>query len=260
MDFTFGIITAGGYDDYIKTCVESIREEKIPHYEIIIVGDTSIKGDDITNIPFDESVKAGWITRKKNIIVSNAKYENIVLLHDYLALQRGWYQGFLTFGNDFDICVNKIMDIFGRRFRDMPFFDSFHTLNLGFGNLVPFNYEPHHKLNKLLYISGTYYVIKKNIALKYPLDESLCHNMGEDVILCQLLASNNVMMKMNPNSTVYLLKDKFSSNVEIEKEELDNLLNMDDEEIEFIFQRNCFLQRKFAEDVKATKQPLTGTI
>ena len=256
MEFTFGIITAGGQDTYIQKIVESIRAESIPKYEIIIVGDTVVRGDDITNIPFDESVKAGWITRKKNMITSRAKYENVVLLHDYVALQRGWYEGFLKFGNDYDICVNRITDTFGRRFRDMPFFDSFHNLNLGFGNLLPYTYKLPDRLNKLLYISGSYYVIKKHIAEKYPLDESLCHNMGEDVILCQTLASNNILMKMNPHSTVKLLKDKFSSNVEIDADNLERLLQLDEDEIDLIFQKDCFYQQKF---IMATKQPLNYT-
>lgn len=32
--------------------------------------------------------------QKKNIIVLNAKYENIVLLHDYVKLGDNWYKGF----------------------------------------------------------------------------------------------------------------------------------------------------------------------
>lgn len=256
MEFTFGIITAGGQDTYIQKTVESIRAESIPKYEIIIVGDTAVRGDDITNIPFDETVKAGWLNKKKNTILFNAKYENVVLLHDYVALNKGWYEGFLKFGNNFDICVTKIIDISGNRYLDLLLFDTFHTLNLGFGNLLPYNYSLPDRLNKLLYVTGSYFILKKSIGTKYPLDESLCHNMGEDVVMCQTWALNNFKMKMNPYSEVKLLKDKFSLNVEIGAEQLERLLSLDDDEIDFLFERACHLQQKF---IISRKQSQYGT-
>jgi hypothetical protein len=69
MDFTFGIITGGNSDDNIQIMVDSIRGQEIPNYEIIIVGKTNIKGEDITSIPFDETIKNIWHTKKKNLIV-----------------------------------------------------------------------------------------------------------------------------------------------------------------------------------------------
>ena len=84
MDFTFGIITSGEYDNFIIQIIESILNNNIPNYEIIIVGNTKLKETDKLKILyFDETIRTSWITRKKNIIIWNAKYENIVLLHDY---------------------------------------------------------------------------------------------------------------------------------------------------------------------------------
>jgi len=66
MEFTFGIITAGDNDHYIQTIIDSIRENHIPIYEIIIVGNTKIQQDGIIRVfEFDETIRAGWITKKK---------------------------------------------------------------------------------------------------------------------------------------------------------------------------------------------------
>lgn len=66
MDFTFGIITTGEYDNFILDIIESIVKNNIPNYEIIIIGNTKIKEmDNIKILYFDETIKSGWITRKK---------------------------------------------------------------------------------------------------------------------------------------------------------------------------------------------------
>ena len=66
MDFTFGIITGGYNDPFIHIIIESIYNNHIPNYEIIIVGQTTIlPTDKITILDFDESIHDRWITRKK---------------------------------------------------------------------------------------------------------------------------------------------------------------------------------------------------
>ena len=85
MDFTFGIITNNAN---INPIISSIEKLKIPNYEIIIVCNknnyTEYEHISENVIPFDESIKPNWITRKKNLICQKAKYDNIVLLHDYI--------------------------------------------------------------------------------------------------------------------------------------------------------------------------------
>jgi hypothetical protein len=49
-----------------------------------------------------------------------------------------------------------------------------------------------------MYISGAYFIIKKQIALQYPLNEKLVWGQGEDVELSQRLTDNNIVLKCNP--------------------------------------------------------------
>ena len=83
MDFTFGIITNGNNDFFLSKVIDSIIKEKIPNYEIIVVGNTKLL-ENIQVVNFDEKYKINWVTKKKNIITNLAKYENIVYLHDYI--------------------------------------------------------------------------------------------------------------------------------------------------------------------------------
>ena len=146
--------------------------------------------DSIQCIDFDESIKPNWITRKKNMISQRAQYDHIVFLHDYVALCEDWYRGFIEFGSNFDICVTKIKTIHGIRFRDYTLFP--HDLGYPYNEraLLPYDYIVTSKLNKLLYISGTYYIMKKRIALSYPLNELLCWGHGEDAELSKRLSGS----------------------------------------------------------------------
>lgn len=74
MDFTFGIVSNGDNQTFLNKVIDSIENENIPKYEIIIVGNVRIERTNTIVIPFDETIKKGWITKKKNIITNNSKY------------------------------------------------------------------------------------------------------------------------------------------------------------------------------------------
>jgi hypothetical protein len=240
MDFTFGIITNGENDHNINIMIDSVYKNNIPNFEIIIVGNTTIKpSDKITVFYFKENVKPAWITKKKNIIAKNAKYENIVLLHDYIKLDDNWYEGFLKFGNNFDWCVNKIINIDGSRFRDYTLFSNkVDFLNINYSPadidnyfnencLLPYNFVNSIKTNKYMYISGSYYVIKRDIALKHQLNENLCWGQGEDVELSKRLHANGIIIQCNQFSSVKLLKykDRVLWEREVSNEKLQKFIN-----------------------------------
>lgn len=203
MNFTFGIITSPGSDIFIQQIVDSICEENIPNYEIIIIGgNTAYNSDELKVIPFDESQKRMWITRKKNLITQNAKYENIVYLHDYVIFLPGWYNGFLKFGNDFEVCMNPILNTDNTRFRDWTLW--FPDPNPDRQRLLPYDVTD---LSKFMYISGAYWIAKKRLMEKFPLDESLSWGDSEDVKWSRQVREI-CDFKININSYVKLLKYK----------------------------------------------------
>ena len=54
MDFTFGIITGGENDKMINEIIDSIENENIPNYEIIIVGNSNLVRKNTKLINFDD--------------------------------------------------------------------------------------------------------------------------------------------------------------------------------------------------------------
>ena len=236
MDFSFGIITNETSCDLLDIIIDSIELQYIPNYEIIIIGNVNIKRKNTIVIPFDESIYPCWITKKKNIITQHAKYENIVYMHDYVKLEDDWYNGFLLYGNNFDIISNKILNMYNRRFRDLVLNRNFlegkkllngqrtHVIINGLdewiqttdnillyepnGNEILLDYTIDLKLfQRYIYISGTYWVAKKHVMTEFPLNENLLHGQGEDVDWTQMVREKYIF-KFNVNSTCGLLRDK----------------------------------------------------
>jgi hypothetical protein len=156
-------------------------------------------------IPFNENIKRGWITAKKNIITKESKYDNIVYLHDYIKLDDGWYEGQLKSGNDFKIRMDKIINLDGQRFRDWCIWPhNNNTMDNFIGRECLIPYDIIH-LSKYMYISGAYWIAKRDVMLEFPLNESLSWGEGEDVVW-----SKQVRLKydfnMNQNSSVRIMK------------------------------------------------------
>lgn len=209
MNFTFGIVTSGAADDNVNVVIDSIEKLNIPEYEIIVVGNSYVSRENTTIVPFDENVRPAWITRKKNIITQLARYENVVYSHDYIVYNHDWYQGWVEYGSDYKVCMNRILNADGTRYRDWciwphnnNFVDGIVTRQRGC--LIP--YDMTH-LSKYLYFSGAYWVGKKDVMTEFPLNENLLWGQSEDVEWSMRIREK-YKFSINKNSSVQLLKYK----------------------------------------------------
>jgi hypothetical protein len=212
MKWTFGICL--GSTAYLKPLVDSICNQEdigVSDYELVLVGQRSKEAVDILQdkanmgvrilfVDFDESQKPAWITRKKNIITQVASNENICYTHDYVGLCKGWYKGYKSFGDNWDVCMNPIRRIDGRRFRDWVIPQQW------WGDPKFVDYHDSSFVSQM-YISGTYWCGKKSFMHKNPLDENRCWGHGEDIewsARCRKYWN----YKLNNLSVVKLLKEK----------------------------------------------------
>lgn len=209
MKFTFGIITDGNANTNLNPIVDSIEKQNIPEYEILVVGNNSISRKNTKVISFDESIKPKWITRKNNLITLNSKYDNIVYTHDYIIFEDDWYDGYLKFGENFKICMNKILNSDSSRYIDWVIWP--HNKNFMDNIVLPnreclIPYDMTH-LSKYQYISGAYWVAKKDVMMEFPLDENLVWGQGDDVIWSRLVRKK-YNFSINRFSSVKSLKLK----------------------------------------------------
>jgi hypothetical protein len=221
--FTFGIVTDGSPEgaDRVRRILARIAAENIPAYEVVVVGTCPGLEQDshLRVIPFDESQRPRWITRKKNLITRNARFDNIVYMHDYLLPEPGWYAGWQIFGSAFHACMNPILNADGERFRDWTLFYDASVqpakdfAGAGrFDNLLPYSETG---LSKGMYFSGAYWVAKRDIMREFPLDERLSWGEGEDVIWSHQFRERYIF-SINTHSSVRIFgkkKDRYFSEI-----------------------------------------------
>lgn len=254
MNFTFGIVTDFSNETQLLNLIYSIEKQKIKNYQILLVGciqdaeifDSFTKNRRVQIIDFNENIKNGWITKKKNLIVENALYENIVFLHDYLELGTDWYDGFQKYGQDFEIITNKIFNKDLTRYRDWTLspqnYDKISKiLHKNSEFLLPYEETT---LTKLMYISGAYWVAKKSVMLEFPLNENLCWGEGEDIEWSHRVRKKYTF-KLNPNSTIKLQKQKKVEVKLISKNNLILLRNNESKILLKLFNRIFYKFRKY---------------
>jgi len=208
LQWTFGIITDGSNPSYIKRIYNSIIDLDIhkDNFEIRVVGGDSPGLENLIHIPFDESRKKAWITKKKNIIFETSKFNNISIGHDYIFYKKDWYNGFNVYGEEWDVCMCRIASKQGFRYRDHCSWYCEPGQSPGANTVNLLEYDDLSQTNKQ-YISGSYFCAKKDFMLRNPLQERLSWGQSEDVEWSYRVRKM-WNYKFNKSSTVQFLKDK----------------------------------------------------
>lgn len=234
MNITFAIcVSPNANIDYLENLIYSIMDmlwDEDEAYEIICCGDFAtsyhFKSPTFTVIPFDESVRPGWITRKKNLMVQAAKYENIVIVHDYYLFDELFCRGMARF--DFDnpewkIMTNTIWTFEGERSADWLVNQRYMDRALEAfphfaGELMaiapnengprwvcglPYNVSD---LTHIQYISGAYIIAKKDVLLECPLNETIGWGDSEDIIWSQDVIQHGYKFHFNPLIAAFIQK------------------------------------------------------
>ena len=216
-------------------------------YEVVVVGNVQSRWKNTAVIEFDElEGKPGWISRKKNIGADSAKYENLVMMHDYIELSPGWYEGYLNFGENFDICMNKIYKCDGSRFTDWTLCVSFYEAFKGKYGLSPYKillpYDMGSRYSKIMYVSGAYFVVKKYVMKAFPVDEKRLFGESEDVEWsCRVRRFFDFSLNQNSKVIVNRLNKRNLRSV-IEKRVENIIRELSDDKIKEISETSsCFL-------------------
>ena len=208
--WTFGIITNGKVAQWIDQIIRSIREQKIPHYEIIVCGTYLDRQEkDVKCIPFNLRDDKGWITKKKNLIVKNAKFENICMLHDRIVLAKNWYKGMKKWGNCFEnLGCRQLFN--NQRVNDWVashyFIKNKEGEKFSFESSVDYrDWYPD------IWFLGQLNIFKKSIITKNNLwwDETLYYGEREDYQFSKNLNDNGFIHRFNGYSSVITLTNKY---------------------------------------------------
>lgn len=191
--WTFGIVTNGARNDWVEKQISSIQSQNIPEYEIIICGKYfDRKEQNIRYIQFTEKDDRGWITKKKNLICENAKYENLVIMHDRIVLNKNWFNGIKKYGKYFEVLSCKIHDKKENRCGDWITYGNKYNK---FGKVGLLDYKDWDKYGCL---DGAFYILKKSAWEKAKWDETLFWNESEDAKLSSDWYKKGIVARFNP--------------------------------------------------------------
>ncbi len=239
MKFSFGICLSPDYNPtalsaVVRSITDQVSWSSFDH-EILTIGpgEKSING--VRHIPFDETQKKAWITRKKNILAQEAKGHWLTLMHDYYTLEPGWYNAVwnkyvaqddsqYTKSPDpiFHAICGPIHNVNGTRHSDWMvnerWMDYLFEANPGLLERVR-DYAPHENhprwvcalpykenLTKFQYISGGFISAFREVFLKVPLDDRLAWGEEEDLRWSEDFANAGYRMEFCHGAKVKLLK------------------------------------------------------
>jgi hypothetical protein len=189
--WSFGIVTNGSKDENVDRIIESMNAQGIPDLQVIVCGKyANKKGYDVDYVPFSDKDELGWITRKKNLIMENARYENVMIVHDRIFPGRGWYEGMKKYGNYFDVlsCILE-NEKTGKREGDW-----IANIPMIAGHLDYSDWDEKVRIN------GPLIILKKSAWERAPWNECLFWNEAEDFELGERQDREGVLLRFNPHS------------------------------------------------------------
>lgn len=195
--WTFGIITLGSRNEWVEQMIRSIVAQKIPHFEIIVCGKYFEREEPFiryVEMPNDEIPN---LTRKKNRIVQEARFENVVVLHDRIVLEDGWYEGMKRFGNDWDFLGCKVTH------RGSRSYDWFTT---GYPTyLMEFDQKraalEYADWDRWAVINAGIFILKKRAFKEAQWNEKDYYPGNDDMIFCTDLENKGFLPRFNPYSS-----------------------------------------------------------
>lgn len=187
--WSFGIVSDGRKNDRVLKLIGQIKDFKIPEYEVLICGPTP-SGNlpehvvvlDDSDLYYDLRIP---ISRKKNRIIDQARFNNLVIMHDRISFSENWYEKICKYGNIFDQICTPILDENTRSLRVNDWLKSFHDFT-SFQKSISIKLE-YSEWDRHLYVDGGFMLIKKHIISNNKLNPDLNWGEMEDVDLSERL-------------------------------------------------------------------------
>lgn len=205
--WSFCIPTGPGDATGLNMIVKRILELDIPEKEILLCGrpdknfqywdKVRIVGEDIPAPPI-------WITRKKNVLAQEARFENLCILHDRVFLPLNFMDAIRNFGDYFpftafqSLWFDDVLNLSPVRYSDYNCLSDNHIVDkvsadagnktsLFSRSLFPeidklsFKYANPLINHRASYLTGSLYIVKRHVWLHAPQDEGLFWAEYEDV-------------------------------------------------------------------------------
>lgn len=206
--WTFGIVSDGRKNERILQIIDRINSFGIPQYEILICGPApSATRLDNVRVLSDAHLYSDLripISKKKNLIIQEAKYNNLIIMHDRIIPSKDWYANMLKYGNYWDCLSCRIINEENHALRMADWQETNSKpprpkiLDIFFTKERTLNYD---EWSPDIYIAGGFFQIKKHLGIK--LAPYLYWGEKEDVDMSVRAYNDGVLFTFYPDNVLY---------------------------------------------------------
>ena len=112
--WSFGIVSDGRKNERILQLIHQISLFQIPEFEILICGPSPSDTLPVYVKVIDDNLcytdKRIPISKKKNLIIERAQYNNLIIMHDRMSFPANWYKKMCLYGNYYDLLCTPIVN------------------------------------------------------------------------------------------------------------------------------------------------------
>jgi hypothetical protein len=186
-------ITNGSSVEQINQSARNLFDHN--EIEILVSGPKIISNKIESNIKFIEFTdlgRDGRISLKKNLMVSQAKGSNLLLLHDRYLVDKDFFESFDEFGYDYGVVAPK--QIYAESQKEYPGMLTLHgSLQKKIESEV---------VDQKMWVGGGCIVVKKEIFEKIPLNSFLSWCEAEDIEWAQRLLQSGITPRIVKKSVL----------------------------------------------------------
>lgn len=202
----FGVVSNGQRPDNIRRFIESLfRIDGIEalDWQVAVCGPNILRQQVAPAIPAgawhkvilveepEEWREAGWITRKKNMLIKALQAENVLIVHDRYIVPPDFLDHLNAFGADFDVVVPRQVRN-GMRFPDWTATSSEWGTSKTY--LLPYGAG-----SDSVYVNGGALLAKRELLVESGWSELLFWDQSEDVELTRRLGCRGITPRVAPN-------------------------------------------------------------
>lgn len=197
---SIGVLTMGERLAELLALIETTEKYCPFPFEIIVITPKRLALPEINapvkQIVFDDPYEYGWITRKKNLVCSEAQYSDIVVCHDRYEFSPTFFEAFNYWGHGYGLASPKTILKDGRRGLDWGVVRGLnHTWCEG-GLLHYRDYS------RFSYVPGGVTMVRKVFWEKFPWAEDLFWNEHEDVELSRRVQRAGEVLYLYPGTII----------------------------------------------------------
>jgi hypothetical protein len=169
--YSFCIIAGGTRPEKLDRLIDSIHEQRISSYEIIVAGSAHCRPD-ITYVPMEVAAVQGQTNILRNSAAGRSRFGHLVFSDDDIVLTPAWFSAVRRHART-ELVSTRLLNLDGTRHWDW-------ATSGGPRGLILLNYD---ESDPYVYLPGGLVIMLADIWESLRWDESLGYGQGEDVVL-----------------------------------------------------------------------------